>query len=337
VTTSHTFAQVGAYSVNVTATDSDGTVVKMMMTVQVVPVDTAGPTATAGPLPMLSAAGDGTYTFTVTYSDAGGVLRASLGGDEITVVGPGGFQQLAQLVSVSSDVNQPSLTATYRVTVAGGAWTLANNGTYTVSLNAGSAADAAGNLVIGGTLGTFAVSVPGPDYAGNDRFHARNIQAFNPGRTAVYRDYVSAVTDIQDYYRFKINITSVMTIKVYELTSDASLQIRALDHKLIKSSTRAGTRYELISIALPPGSYYARVIGVTDMQTPFAIRFAVTAMPTTTTAAGASPPPTTSQPLSLTSVLNGAFADGATIGSDDIMGPFQSTKVDAASALVSAM
>jgi len=295
----------------------------MLMSVTAVAADTAGPLASAGALPMVNAGGDGTYTFTVTYNDPSGVLRSSIGGNDVLVVGPNGFEQLAQLISVSGSGNEQALTATYRITIAGGAWTLAHNGTYTVSMNGSAVSDVNSNASAGGTLGTFAVSVPGPDYAGNDRYHARNIQAFNPGRTAVYRDYVSAATDIQDYYRFKVNVLSVVSIKIYELTADASLQIRALDHKLIKSSTRAGTRYELISIALPPGSYYARVIGAVDVQTPYAIRVAVTALP----AAPVEQAPSV-KPLSMTSALTGVFTDAP------IMGPFPS---DSASELLGAM
>ena len=96
-------------------------------------------------------------------------------------------------------------------------------------------------------------SIAGPDYAGNDRFHARNIQAFNPGRTAVYRDYVSPA-DIQDYYRFKVNVH--VGDDDQGLRADggcAACSCAALDHKLIKSSTRAGTRYELITVVAAAG------------------------------------------------------------------------------------
>ena len=47
---------------------------------------------------------------------------------------------------------------TYQITPPGGAWTSADNGTYTVTLGGGPVTDLAGNAVASGTLGTFSVS-----------------------------------------------------------------------------------------------------------------------------------------------------------------------------------
>jgi hypothetical protein len=278
---SHNFA-AGNYAITLTATDEDGSyTVSSDITISNQP-DTTAPIASIGTLGSVTVAGDGTYAFDASYSDNAAINWSSLGNSNLLVTGPNGFSQLATLIATNSDSDASLIVATYRITVPSGAWTSDYNGTYTITLQANQVTDTSGNPAASNVLGTFNVSVPPPpDYSGNDRFTARNIGTFTPGRTSVYRDSVGP-SDVQDYYRFKLTYKSVVTIKLYELTADASIQLRTLDHKLLKSSARAGTRYELISVMLDPGSYYIRVLAADVYTTGYAVRIAVTAPPTST-------------------------------------------------------
>ncbi|MDB5289070.1 MAG: conserved repeat domain protein [Phycisphaerales bacterium] len=121
-------------------------------------IDATAPSAalSAGPI---TAAGSGSYTFTVTYSDDTAVTVATLDGSDIVVTGPHGFNRAAALVNMDGNSDAPSRTATYRIPAPGGAWTSAVNGSYTITLKAGQVTDIAGNAAAGRTLGTFAVSI----------------------------------------------------------------------------------------------------------------------------------------------------------------------------------
>jgi len=126
------------------------------------PSDTSPPTATFSGS-NVTVAGGTTQTFAVTYSDNAAVQVGSLDGSDVRVTGPNAFSQLAALVSVSALADGTPRTATYRITAPGGAWDASDNGTYTVSLQAGQVSDTAGNYAAAGTLGTFGVSVPPAD------------------------------------------------------------------------------------------------------------------------------------------------------------------------------
>ena len=49
--------------------------------------------------------------------------------------------------------------ATYQITPPGGAWTAADNGTYTINLSSGVVTDLAGNALADGEVGTFSVQI----------------------------------------------------------------------------------------------------------------------------------------------------------------------------------
>jgi hypothetical protein len=98
--------------------------------------------------------GEAGYTFTVTYSDQVGVKVSSLDNCDIRVTGPG-FDQLAALVGVDDSTDGKVRTATYSIPAPGGAWALADTGTYTVSMEPNQAEDVSGSFVPAGKLGTF--------------------------------------------------------------------------------------------------------------------------------------------------------------------------------------
>ena len=126
--------------------------------------DTTAPTATATAV-NITTSGTSTYDFTVTYIDNQSVNITTLDGSDVRVSGPNSFSQLASLVSVSPAGNGTPRTATYRITAPGGVWHPADNGAYTIALQASQVTDLSGNAVAAGTLGTFQVNVtpPAPD------------------------------------------------------------------------------------------------------------------------------------------------------------------------------
>jgi hypothetical protein len=132
--------------------------------------DTAVPTATIQSAPpVLVPAGTG-YNFTVAYHDNQGVPGNTLDGNDINVTGPGGFTQLAQFISASVSPGASFTYAVYHVNAPGGSWDYPDDGTYTVSVQAGGVKDAAGNAVPAGAIGAFTVHAPYPgDATGDDK------------------------------------------------------------------------------------------------------------------------------------------------------------------------
>ncbi|MFN3409102.1 MAG: InlB B-repeat-containing protein [Limisphaerales bacterium] len=106
--------------------------------------------------------------FTVTYSDNVAINVATLDGNDLRVTGPNGYDQLAQLVAVNNPGNGTPRVATYGLTpAAGGFWSPADNGTYTVFMRSNQVADTEGAFVAAGPLGQFNVAVPLVVYSAN--------------------------------------------------------------------------------------------------------------------------------------------------------------------------
>jgi hypothetical protein len=122
------------------------------------PTDTTPPTATASAA-NVTTAGATSYTFTVTYADNVSVSVPSLGTGDVRATGPGGFNALATLVSVSSSKNGTPRTATYRLTPPGGSWSAGDNGVYTLALQSAQVTDNSGNPAAARTLGSFTVNI----------------------------------------------------------------------------------------------------------------------------------------------------------------------------------
>ncbi len=121
--------------------------------------DKTAPTSKLG-VTAVTAAGAKLYTFTVTYADPSKVKRASLGAGDLVVTGPGGFKATAKFVSAVPGANAASIKATYTIVPPGGTWNAADNGTYTVKLQAKQIADAKGNTnAVARTVGTFKVNI----------------------------------------------------------------------------------------------------------------------------------------------------------------------------------
>jgi hypothetical protein len=113
-----------------------------------------GPAAVLAANPVRNASGS-TYDFTVTYTDSNAVNVSSLGNADVRVTGPSGFNQTATYMGVDVGVNGSPRVATYRITPPGGTWNPADDGTYTVSMEASQVSDALGNFSASGSIGTF--------------------------------------------------------------------------------------------------------------------------------------------------------------------------------------
>ncbi len=97
------------------------------------------------------------YSFTISYSDVGGIDASSIGPADVTVTGPGG--PLTVTGGSTSDPNGPSVTATYTVTPPGGAWDSADDGTYTIGIVGSQVFDVASAAVAANaSAATFSVS-----------------------------------------------------------------------------------------------------------------------------------------------------------------------------------
>ena len=98
------------------------------------------------------------YSFTVTYDDPAGIKAASIGANNVVVVGPTGTPLAATVTN--ANVTGTTAVVTYRITPPGGSWDPADNGSYAVRVGSSPVADAVNNALPTGTdLGSFAVTV----------------------------------------------------------------------------------------------------------------------------------------------------------------------------------
>ena len=97
------------------------------------------------------------YQFSVIYADNTGVMRSTIDDQDILVSGPNNFSQLAKLVSISSDKDNSSLTATYRIDAPVEGWNANSSGIYAITLQANQISDIDRNVIPNNVLGTFLV------------------------------------------------------------------------------------------------------------------------------------------------------------------------------------
>ncbi|MDB5300321.1 MAG: Na-Ca exchanger/integrin-beta4, partial [Phycisphaerales bacterium] len=98
------------------------------------------------------------YNFTVTYTDNNQIDASTLGNGNLVVTFPDGTTTQAPVLLNKNLGNAASIQATYQITFPS-LLTSANNGAYTVAINANSVKDAAGNAVAPGTIGTITLAV----------------------------------------------------------------------------------------------------------------------------------------------------------------------------------
>jgi hypothetical protein len=124
------------------------------------------PSATSGaPTPTLldvadrTMAGAGEQLIQVRYVDDVGVDVSTFGNSDVHVSGPNGYEANATFVSADSTSDGPVRTATYKIAAPGASWDKADNGTYTISMNAKGVSDHVGIWIPPQVLGTMSVNV----------------------------------------------------------------------------------------------------------------------------------------------------------------------------------
>jgi hypothetical protein len=115
------------------------------------------PTAQATVTNVIDAGGT-QYSFTVLYSDDGQIDSSTLGDGNVRITGPGGFDSATTFISATFTAH--TATATYSLVPPGGSWDSADNGGYTVVMQANQVTDGLGNPVPPGNIGSFVVMVP---------------------------------------------------------------------------------------------------------------------------------------------------------------------------------
>ena len=109
--------------------------------------------------------GQTSYSFTVTYYGAAGLVPGTVAGEVVQVTPPGsvGGPITATVGSIVDNGpadafgNYQSISVTYTITPPGGSWTSADNGTYDVGLIGSPVVDALGQTGPSGTIGNFLV------------------------------------------------------------------------------------------------------------------------------------------------------------------------------------
>jgi hypothetical protein len=163
----HVYLAGGTYTVLASAVDEDGRYAADALQVA---VNVATPTAVAS-ITGAPIEDEPAFEFTVTFTDEIAMDLASIDGLEILVTGPNDYSERAEIVLVESMRDQKVCTATYQAPAPSGAWTFADNGTYTISVVEGQIRNMVGEAVPAGVIGTFEVAIdPGdltPPVAGS--------------------------------------------------------------------------------------------------------------------------------------------------------------------------
>jgi hypothetical protein len=118
-------------------------------------VDSQNPTASVTSAPTIVSASPSTYSFDVTYSDNGQVDAGTIATGNAKVLLPNATLETATLTSTSL-TSGTSVVAAYTIP------TPTVNGNYTVEAVGGQVADATGNFVPAGQIGSFTVAIPPP-------------------------------------------------------------------------------------------------------------------------------------------------------------------------------
>jgi hypothetical protein len=123
--------------------------------------DLTPPVAVTPSAPNVTVAGGTSYTFTMTITDDSGVLASSLDNNDF-IVNDGGLILPVTLVSKSTNVNDKSITAKYKLVPPGGSWDWKDNGIFHIVTQENQVSDVHGNFIAAGlTLASVSVNVPG--------------------------------------------------------------------------------------------------------------------------------------------------------------------------------
>jgi predicted outer membrane repeat protein len=120
------------------------------------------PRAKLGAVPPVTTSGATSYPITVTYSDDTAIKVSTIDGNDLLITGPNSYSALASFVSVDVNTDGTPRVATYSMAAPGGTFDPPDNGTYTVTLQAGQVTDTSNNPVADVTLGKIVVAIPNP-------------------------------------------------------------------------------------------------------------------------------------------------------------------------------
>jgi hypothetical protein len=123
---------------------------------------TAGPTATIVSMPSVQF-NDKYLQVVVKYTDTTAIDRATITYDDVVLTGPDGYTKLAYYRVTTANSDNTIITATYTFQAPETAWGEADNGIYTVTLQANQVFDQASNATPAGTLGTTTVAITNQD------------------------------------------------------------------------------------------------------------------------------------------------------------------------------
>jgi len=159
------YADDGTYTFTVNAggvTDTSGNGVPAKsgsFAVSLPPPDTTPPTDVITAR-SITAPGGTMQTVTVVYIDNVAVDAATIDNSNLSIAGPDGTLSLVNLTK-NSDSDGPVITAVYTFAAPNGGWSYIDDGTYRVSLAAGSVTDTSGNAAPADSV-SFVVNIPTP-------------------------------------------------------------------------------------------------------------------------------------------------------------------------------
>ncbi len=151
--------------VRATATDPNGNTSELSTAVTVVEPepeeqDEEGPTVDSASLPAaITAESVASQQIEVVFVDATAVDPSSIDTGDIMVSGPNGPVNVSSVFVAEGLTPGSPRTAVFTITPTGGAWDMADNGTYSVSLVAGAVSDTLGNVSDSASLGSFVVNI----------------------------------------------------------------------------------------------------------------------------------------------------------------------------------
>lgn len=110
--------------------------------------------STTAPVP-----GQASVAIVATYTDEVAINASTIGQGDIRVTGPNGFDAAPVFAGQSPPENSPQHQAVYGLAAPGGTWDPADNGTYTIVMQANEVADTGGVFVAAGTIGSLVVNI----------------------------------------------------------------------------------------------------------------------------------------------------------------------------------
>ena len=122
------------------------------------PEDTTAPEAMATAVDVTRAGGS-SHLIRVQYTDNVAVDVSDIDGADLRVVGPDGFDEAATMVFGNAGFDGTPRWAYYRIAAPDGSWDPADNGVYTMVMQADQVSDTSDNFVAAGDLGTFTVDI----------------------------------------------------------------------------------------------------------------------------------------------------------------------------------